>query len=744
MPPAALKIEIDHAQRRIRRDRLATLLDGNSWGQSFRSNCYVDPITGTGMLIPSLFDPQWSQTSAGRFARIRKSEYSLGTPSAWVEFDRGRCPGDYYLHAQGTNEPAIVSSPFERNRGVFLSLYNYSVGNETRRQILDCGWTPVNSETPDPDLGLRFYSDGDVEIWRNGRLDGYGDIRSRGRGDFEGSQQGGESANRSIDIMILPFRRREVLVVTNQGGGFSHVLQDIAEDDDDPTIHDIGQFFWQVHEGKATVQCAKATFAPSGYLTAVHSVLTAAPETGETPSFLVFADLYGGEVEPSLVLRADPDQAFIPDDEATECRIRVDLTGITGFTPNLYGVQAAFDPIIVETPDEAVEIVSDGYVVSAQLDVPANPTDAEMRLTINKPDELEFGAHEVALLKDIENRPVLVSLDDLPIIDAWGETPSWILGSREEDRLSQVSLSLRDSWQRLHEYIFSDPTPLDSMNLSEAFEFLAKTAGFDESEIDIDPIDFDLPTGGTTYEGEFVNMIRPGDRASDWWEKLHSTYCPLFFYGVVPTATGPMLKLKDNTLLSTEPDITIYATVEEAKEHLIGDPSEWEDPEFRRDFAARVFRKYREESIALETNEIWVQGYDHREEKPILCRVRNEESQDPELAKGDRPKTWLGTIRKYAWTDPTLTTQEALIRAARVLCKRLFPRRYFVEWESEFLLKDDGVPIWRGDVVELFGKRVVRVISLSGQFRKEPIHDVWYSRPFRYMGEVIEVESKEE
>lgn len=733
--PDPLLIVVDHAQLRIKRDRLATLLDGKAWGQSFRQDCFVDPVTATGMLMPSLFDPQWSATSAGRFARLRKSDYTLTTPNAWVEFDRGRCVGDYYLHSQGTNEAAIVTSPFERNRGVFLSVYNYSVGNETKRIILDCGWNPVSVETEFPDLGIRFFSNGEIEIYRNGVLDGTGALRGEQPNVFDGSQQPGETANRTLDIMILPFRRREVLIVTNQGTGFSHVVQGIAEDDEDPTIHAEGNFFWHVPEGKATVQCAKATFAPSGYLTAVHTVFLEAPETGEIPESLIFADLYGGDVTASLVARADPDSPFIPDGDKRECRIKLDVTGVTGFTPNIYGAQVYFNPLFARTPNEEVELVETGNVVTATLSVPASHTDVELSVTLNSPDDLEFGDAQIALLRDIENRPISVRLGDIPIIDGFGENPEFRSGRAGLDSVSSVVINVRDSWQRLHEYIFSDVVPLDGMNLADAFEFIAKTAGFDDAEIDIDPIDFDLPTSGTNYDGEFAVTIRVGDRAADAINKLHQTYCPLFFIGVVPTETGPVLRIKDNELLSWTPDITIYPTIEDARIALVGS-AEWSDADFRRYASAHVWKSYKRDSIALETNEIWVQGFDHRVRKPILVRVQNNESKDPELSKTDRPMTWLGAPRKYAWTDPTLTTKSSVIRAARVLCKRLFPRRYFVEWESDFLIKSNGVPIWRGDVVELFDHELVRVVSLSGEFRKEPFHDAWHYRPFRYVGEI--------
>jgi len=733
-----LNITLDHPQTRIKRDRLATLLDGKTWGKSFRQNAWVDPITGTGMLMPAPLDPQFSQVSSGRFARLRKSDYLLATPSQWVEFDRGRCPGDYYLHALSTNEAVYTNEAYAVNRGQYISVYNYSVGNETKRIILRCGWFPIANWPSKPELEFAFYSNGEVDVFRNTVFEQTHILRGKDDGKNPWSAQGGETANRTVDIIILPFRRREVLVVTNQGAGFSHVIQGIAEDDDDPIIHSVARFGWQVEEGKATVQSAPLRFPESGYLTSVHTVFRDPPLSGEVPQFLEYADLYPGtNIESSLVMRGNPTVPFVPDGERRECRIKVDMTGGGDFTPNLYGVQASFPPILTTTSDEPVEVVTPGFVMAARLDVPASPKDAGMQIDVNRPDELEFGMSDVSLLKDIENRPVLISLGNLPIMDAWGETPSFVLGQREDDRLSRFILRLRDSWQRMEEYVFSDPTPLDGLNLASAFDFLAKTAGFLDSELDIDSIDFNLPTGGTTYEGEFVTLIRPGQRASDVWDKLHQTYCPLFFYGVCPTATGPVLKLKDNETMPTAPDVTLYSTVEEAMNNLSGDPSEWDDPSYRRDFAARVFRSYREESVALETNEIWVQGFDQRERKPILCRVQNRESKDPELPKNMRPKTWLGAPRKYSWTDPSLTTQTALRRAARVLCKRLFPRRYFVEWQSEFLLKDDGIPIWRGDVVELFGKRTVRVISLSGEFRKEPIHDTWRSRPFRYLGEVI-------
>jgi hypothetical protein len=109
-------------------------------------------------------------------------------------------------------------------------------------------------------------------------------------------------------------------------------------------------------------------------------------------------------------------------------------------------------------------------------------------------------------------------------------------------------------------------------------------------------------------------------------------------------------------------------------------------------------------------------------------------------APGARPGNWLGSIRKYGWVDPAITTIGAAEYAAGLLKTRLTAAREIVEFECEYL---PGV--WRGDLVTLVrptGDPVtVRIKSFSGSFDNvgtfgdaSSADGVW--RPCTYIGEV--------
>lgn len=82
--------------------------------------------------------------------------------------------------------------------------------------------------------------------------------------------------------------------------------------------------------------------------------------------------------------------------------------------------------------------------------------------------------------------------------------------------------------------------------------------------------------------------------------------------------------------------------------------------------------------------------------------------------------------------DPGLTGDDALRRAADTQFQRRTRARTVAEWTCDLLVRDDGAPVWRGDVVQVGSHGRFYVLAFEAHFASEPD---W--RPTRYLGERI-------
>jgi hypothetical protein len=764
-----MQVILDVAEPRIARDRITALVDGRHW-DTLKSTCYVDGITRTAMLMPLYLTPAWSTTTTGLYRRFGNADYTFETPpfvaegtpppypdgtptdpSKWVE-DPVPYAGNIYLTAQGVNDRARTNLKFSKNQPFLLSWFSYNAGQSSLVQI-ECGWL-----SEDGMVALRIWTDGKCEIFKNGVQVGEGNIYERhvttqtiyGKERFSSNlrpkQSSGDAkqlASQFVDLMLIPCRRRDLLVISNQGGGFRFTFEDIDANDPDPVITPKdARFFWQVPVGQPKVLLAPLNFATSGDLYSAIRTSRLAPEEGETPEMDVYLDLPGYDNDPlgwnSGLVDPDLSGAFVPDGSKNQVRVHVSLTGGGTSTLFVYGASATFDPQI-ELTDSANQTDISSYITTSELSVPESPTDVRMRVECHSPVELgtsvdEGGAGAIGVT-EITNRPVAAQFGSGADAVMFLTGRSKPAGSRFgiSDPASRVMLEFRDRCEALEEYGITDALPFDGMELADAFTSLVVMPGYDESDVEIDDFGFPCPTVGQTSGGEWALIPEVGDRPIEWIKKLWETFAQHCLWGWWPTALGPKFRVPTLDSLNAAPSkVTLYAGTGDAINAGVS----------RSDAPFAVYRTLEPVTIPCEANDIWVTGRDPRTGLPFQVHYADKRSQDPTLAPGDRPNNWVGEPRKYAFARPWITDPDTANWVCGTLARRLTVRRRTYPISCELQFGDDGVPIWRGDKITLDGIGDVRVTTLHKTPGTEFADDesdrslIW--RPASYTGELVE------
>ena len=218
-----LKVEFDVVEPRPQFGRLMVALDGTKIDLTNSSNIWQDPATLTMMLAPLPVTAAWSTTYSGLYARFQKTDYTLTTPAKWKQMQI-RASGDYYLQSLDVTERATLTTAFSANQSVYLSLYVPGLKDTDKSVILKCGWGVGSAGS----VEVWFAANGSAQVFKSGVL-----VGSYERGDSNiapavGAQTAKSSRSDFIGIMMIPARRRELLVTTSDGTNFSHVFDDLT------------------------------------------------------------------------------------------------------------------------------------------------------------------------------------------------------------------------------------------------------------------------------------------------------------------------------------------------------------------------------------------------------------------------------------------------------------------------------------------------------------------------------------
>ena len=708
----AVGVLIDIERPRVQRSVMAMRADGNTWdaydlatGTPRDADVFVDPISKTAMLCPRSASPDWDTTATGDYARLALADYETEAGTAltsahWVENHR-RIPGDIYLENRGVNYAVFTRDTWTANRGFYLSLF-LPQGTGAGEVSLQFGWGEIGAEGS---VGVWVLASGRALVYKRAA----GDSASLLKGEYSvGSSvtvrkapatagaPKGDIVGRVINLHAIPCRRRDLLVFTTGGGGFVHSFADLDPEEVN-MITPAGRFWWRVPSGKASVQAAPLTYPEAGTLYSLPYPLREPVESGATVVAEFGSDQagYGTTAFTSSLVDATSGAAWTPGTAADALRIKAELSGDGVATPFLSYVLRTINPLVVNTADDEADVADQVREVS--VTVGEDPASVSGRVLF-KP-----GGHKAEIFADRDitrrnNRPVRITVDGKELVTGRLLRPALDEGKWTDDAADVLEAELRDQWAQLEACTFEEePTPLDGLTVTDAIERLLDWAGIPDEERDIEAAAYTIPITTGVSQGEWSYQPRVGDTVAKWLLRLWRDFAVEWFMGFVPTATGPVFRFRSPSGMGTTHKAEIFVDRFGDDERL-------------------ACRRFREETLPPAATRVAVIGYDPRLQQYYRFREIIPELEDPTDASADG---WVGEVCPVGVYDPRLSTADAVERFGENLVEALTVPLYLADWDSNLLLDEDGVPLWKGDVVRVQPFGDYRILSFSGVLRRE-------------------------
>lgn len=711
MVPGLFSVIVDHEQSRVQSHPIIAVVKGRGFDGDVFDDAWIDPITNTAMLRPMCKYTAWGSSNSGIYARPAIGAYEFKTSASWVAKEQIVGAGEF-MEAALADEWARTATAPGKNRGINLAFFGYGAGEYGL--IAECGWDDTATTATGSAVGLKVYSNGQVVVYRDGVYQGEGSI----------GVSVSQSKNIPWELMLLPMRKRELLILGASNEGFTVVFDEILETDTNPTITPAEKFWFKPVStaDKVQVQISPLKFEGSGFVTSTNINFTLPPATGavvKTWSNPVFstvtnASIYGDkayagttDITPVVLTEEDGTTTFVADDTLATARLNVTMTGDGNYTPFLYGAVYQFDGETALTNDTEQGVLDD-YITGLTIEVPDDPWGARANIVITEPDAVD------AIISGIKvqgNRPGQLKCGDLVLIDrAFGE-PAIVEGIVDEAR--SLSIPLYDLTDKLRAYQFRDEYPFDGYYLSRstgnpsAIKEILQFAGVSTPEMGLTHDAFLVPEiPGKTAE-EFSFSIPVGDDAQQAIEALHQKFVPDWFIGMRPTATVPQFWFKSPADMGTTPKLTLYE--KRANALAASKP------------ATQVYSSLKYEAEEVNANYLIVIGRDPRTGQILQSYVVDSASQNTTTVPSLRPDNWLGEPKIFGVADDRLRRQSDCDKLATALVPLVMSKRTFGEFETPEMVwynSDPGVtdvmlPLWRGDYVTIEGYGDVQITSLS-------------------------------
>lgn len=702
------QVLVDTEQTRISDFSLSTLVSGTDWDLSRSTNVYVDAVTNSAMLEPACVNPAWQTSTAGIYAKWSRSNFTLDSSANWYD-NNADSGGPFYQYLSstgnttGTGVGGVSTAVLPANQPVVVEYFaQQSTANSGG--CFECGWNSSNSGATG--VSLRFYADGAVEVWKDNQILGSYSLNGKGV-DYYKTQDGGSSVaaggsppSQYMLVMIIPCRGRELLVLSSQGGGFSHVFTDIPEGTASPIITAATNFWFNVPPPyQPNVRVSLLQFQPSGTLIGTKSFFRYELPAGSALSYEVYGSVpAGATATASAVDGLNPAVPYTNNTNGVRLSIAL-ATGTYGFSPLLYGARGYTAPVTGTTFPADVDVTN--YVREMVYTQTDKIGSEHVKMVITSPQAI--AALGAPAIDTQVGRPVEVYSDGMKILTGVGSAPRKLILTSftpsDQDLNTDVSLEANCLWELAENFVFGDTVPLDGMSLGAAYTYVANECGL-SANVSSAFFSFILGNAGAQAGNDWNCAIQAGSKGSTWLDRLHKTYAATAFHGIDENGVLQLLQEPD---MPSVPAVTFYDSIAAAK--VAG---------FDQTF---VFESYDEQSIAPEANDVGVTGRDFRTSKPIYVHKRDAASANPTTAPSLRPDNWLGGIRAYGWVDPTITTQSLATTVCETLFNRLTPRRALGEFVADFKPQ-----LRRGAMVKLVfsdgTEKIGRVKTVSARFQQ--------------------------
>lgn len=692
---ASLKVSVDHAQQRLSKGHITLTAIGEQWKDATLTNVWVDPITYTVMRQPHQMEDSFWTSNAGNYAKQTVSDYTFTTSGNWENRYDGYAVGPVISGKDSaiSSEFAISNATYAANRGWFISFYSYGTDSDYEQFV--CGWRSDAVASGSSGVSLRFFASGAVEVWKDGAVVSTGKISGA---------KASQTTSGWVGVYVLPHRGRELLIVSNQGDGFTTVFDDLPQDWDpvgDEEIIPAGYFWWGLSSGAASVMLAPLTFPASGTIVSQPGQFPS-DYTAHTGADVPSTDRYTGWV-PSAA--GDTIAVSVVNVSGQEASLQVAFTGgASTRVAQVFGVVQGKMPVTADT-DASEETEITDYVMAMNLEVPDEPSGVRVTLTVKDAPGLEA---LVPKWRTQLSRPVKVedSVTGVVWLDGAIDEFSWTDSPNDELQFAEVSV--RDRWRQLEKAVMRCEYPLDKLELSVALQRLLELGGcggLDKGNIETTA--FYLP-GDTSPDGnKWALLVRQGDNVADWIRRLCEDYAAPYFYGIVPEE-GFVFR-SPTTIDGQASDATLYRTTDDAVTGGVATDEVWQSGTW----------SLKEREIEPEANEVWVTGWDRRTGRAIQAFYRDETMQDATVAPSARVDGWAGEPRLFGLVDAALGNQTDVEQTCQFLADVLTQVRQGYEITGNAFVRVDSTPVWRGDKLTLNSVRGGEVETIVSAFSVE-------------------------
>ncbi|MFZ4483737.1 MAG: hypothetical protein ACOYOL_07140 [Chthoniobacterales bacterium] len=671
----ALALSIDGTQQRLKTGHISLSAIGEQFKGATLTNVWIDPVTYTVQREPDQFTSSFYASDAGVYQKLRKADFTFTTSSNWIDRYDGFCAGAAISSVDSslTSEKAVSTASYVKNRGWFIAWFAYGAGSDFVQ--FQCGWNPTGTADTSTGVALVIWSSGFVEVWKNGVYVGDGKIT--------GGTATSATAGQWVSIAVLPHRGRDLLVVGNQGDGFAHTFVDLDPNWDsggDLEIIPAGKFWWASPSGGSSVVLAPLTYPSTGSLVTEYGEFA---QGYDAHGGAAFAEWTGWQPASS-----DTVAISVTNVSGSRATLRIDFSsGSSTRATQVFGIVGG-KAAVSQYTDASEELDLSPYFLGGSLEVGEDASSVRFSATVKNADGVNALAPQ---WRTMLSRPCQLKEGSNTWLDGVMDELSWQDSPNPE--LVFATVAIRDRWRQLEKCVFRSEYPLDKLEFSDAIVKILQLAGCGDlvgSEIETTALY--LP-GDTSPDGnKWSLLIRQGDTAADWIKRLMNDFAAPYFWGIIPTASGPTFALRSPTVIDEQtPDAVLYRTDAEAVAGGISAASVW----------ANGYWSLQVRTMDPEANEVWVTGWDRRTDRAIQAYYRDADLQDATLPPSSRPEGWAGEPRLYGLVDSAMGTSDQVEQSCAFLAQVLTVPRTYYEFTANALTKPDGSPVWRGDKVTL-------------------------------------------
>jgi hypothetical protein len=695
------RVLIDVPEPRPVKGRLAVGADGSTW--DFRpgttaSDVWIDPCTSTVMLAPLPVTSAWGTTFTGNYARFSYSDFTGTDITKWSGFRVSTNTNDTALRMDQNTTAAIdLTTSLPSNCPMWFRYYKNQQQDSGDDIILAARYNygAAGSAPNNFSVEVKFRANGSISVFKNGTLEATYD---RSGSNFSSARAYTSTFNPSrkwVNVMIIPFRTRELLVWTDNGTCFSHTFEGLSYPNDTTAnpITPSGTFSFVAPNGKVSIQCARCYFKTSGYIMGALKSFRYAPTAGEwtSPSYQVFSDNFGqGATNPTItttvVDATSPWATFAGNGVKKDVRIKVAWSGSSGGTnTGVYCADAWKDQPATTTYDGTIDITT--AVQSLSLSTGEDGR-TSLDMTCRVKGLIDLSVPKISQTGD---RPIAIQLSSPKTGALWVDlfrgtlSPPEIVYEPGSDAYTYATLRFTgvDRFGDFDVTMFPESVPNDGQTIAQFYANVLPIAGYSAATYVQSNYasTFVLPQSSDISRGNYAMVPKRGDYVGGYMNAFHDEYFATWYTGWRPTtATTPtggyMFQVSDQGAVGTSSSMTLYQRMEDA-DAWGGYPYYLASQK-----TVRNLKRYYE---SPEANQITVIGQDPKTNRLISYSYIDTASQIPGTAPASRPDNWRGRPIQYILTSEQLTTDDAVNQAAAVIYDRIGTGRYLVEWESDLL-----------------------------------------------------------